>query len=96
LFSAIVSFGKVSPDQKEKVEQNGLSIYSWTEFVLKVRFSLPQKTVLLSVTADIANVPFLIWGLKVNVVPCPKEEGSTKKKSFLKREGAQLGLGFLK
>jgi hypothetical protein len=47
-------------------------------------------------SADIANVTFLIWGLKVNAVPCPKEEGSTKKKSFLKREGAQLGLGFLK
>jgi hypothetical protein len=47
LFSAIVSFGKVSPDQKEKVEQNGLSIYSWTEFVLKVRLSLPETAGLL-------------------------------------------------
>jgi hypothetical protein len=39
LFSAIVSFGKVNPEHKEKVEQNGLSIYSWEEFIQLVIFS---------------------------------------------------------
>jgi long-chain acyl-CoA synthetase len=34
----IVSFGKVNPEQKEKVEQNGVSIYSWEEFLQLVRF----------------------------------------------------------
>lgn len=37
-FKAIVSFGKVNPEQKEKVEQNGVSIYSWEEFLQLVRF----------------------------------------------------------
>jgi hypothetical protein len=43
LLKAIVSFGKVDPVHKEKVEQNGLSIYSWEEFLQLVRFSLPEK-----------------------------------------------------
>ncbi|XP_044945976.1 long chain acyl-CoA synthetase 4-like [Hordeum vulgare subsp. vulgare] len=54
----IVSFGKVSPDQKEKVEQNGLSIYSWTEFVLKgdgaeEKYELPPKD-----KADICTIMY--------------------------------------
>ena len=43
MIKAIVSFGKVDPGHKEKVEQNGLSIYSWEEFLQLVRFSLPDK-----------------------------------------------------
>ncbi|TVU35508.1 hypothetical protein EJB05_17404, partial [Eragrostis curvula] len=42
----IVSFGKVNPEHKEKVEQNGLSIYSWEEFIQlggEEKFELPPK-----------------------------------------------------
>ncbi|CAO1945545.1 unnamed protein product [Urochloa humidicola] len=42
----IVSFGKVNPEHKEKVEQNGLSIYSWEEFLQlggEEKFELPPK-----------------------------------------------------
>jgi len=44
LLKAIVSFGKVDPGHKEKVEQNGLSIYSWEEFLQLVRFSFLTKS----------------------------------------------------
>ncbi|KAM0938470.1 putative long-chain-fatty-acid--CoA ligase, CDP-diacylglycerol--inositol 3-phosphatidyltransferase [Dioscorea sansibarensis] len=45
----IVSFGKVTPEQKEEVEKFGLAIYSWDEFLLlgnDQQFDLPvnQKT----------------------------------------------------
>lgn len=42
----LVSFGKVDPGHKEIVEQNGLSIYSWEEFLQlggKEKFELPPK-----------------------------------------------------
>uniref|UniRef100_A0A0E0JMG7 Long-chain-fatty-acid--CoA ligase n=1 Tax=Oryza punctata TaxID=4537 RepID=A0A0E0JMG7_ORYPU len=42
----IVSFGKVNPEQKEKVEQNGVSIYSWEEFLKlggEEKYELPTK-----------------------------------------------------
>uniref|UniRef100_A0A0A9DRT7 4-coumarate--CoA ligase n=1 Tax=Arundo donax TaxID=35708 RepID=A0A0A9DRT7_ARUDO len=42
----IVSFGKVNPGHKEKVEQNGLAIYSWEEFLQlggEGKFELPPK-----------------------------------------------------
>ncbi|OQU82478.1 hypothetical protein SORBI_3006G247300 [Sorghum bicolor] len=42
----IVSFGKVDLGHKEKVEQNGLSIYSWEEFLQlggEEKFELPPK-----------------------------------------------------
>lgn len=42
----IVSFGKVNPEQKEKVEQNGVSIYSWEEFLQlggEEKYELPTK-----------------------------------------------------
>jgi hypothetical protein len=38
-----VSFGKVNPEHKEKVEENGLSIYSWEEFLQLVEFSLSNQ-----------------------------------------------------
>jgi len=41
----IVSFGKVNPEHKEKVEENGLSIYSWEEFLQLVGLSLPNQIV---------------------------------------------------
>lgn len=37
--TAIVSFGKVSTEQKEEVQKLGLAIYSWDEFLSLVRFS---------------------------------------------------------
>lgn len=36
--SAIVSFGKVTPEQKEEVEKFGLAIYSWEEFLQLVGY----------------------------------------------------------
>ncbi|GAV65773.1 AMP-binding domain-containing protein [Cephalotus follicularis] len=42
----IVSFGKVTPEQKKEVEKFGLTIYSWTEFLqvgVSNRFDLPVK-----------------------------------------------------
>ncbi|XP_072981124.1 long chain acyl-CoA synthetase 4-like [Typha angustifolia] len=42
----IVSFGNVTPEQKEEVENHGLSIYSWEEFLLLgdiQQFDLPVK-----------------------------------------------------
>ncbi|GJM93558.1 hypothetical protein PR202_ga10123 [Eleusine coracana subsp. coracana] len=42
----IVSFGKVNPEHKEKVEENGLSIYSWEDFIKlggEEQFELPLK-----------------------------------------------------
>ncbi|WOL02121.1 long chain acyl-CoA synthetase 4 [Canna indica] len=41
----IVSFGKVTPEQKEEVEKSGLSIHSWDEFKLlgnNQQFDLPE------------------------------------------------------
>ncbi|CAK9143170.1 unnamed protein product [Ilex paraguariensis] len=43
----IVSFGKVTPEQREEVEKCGLAIYSWEEFLLlggNKHFDLPVKT----------------------------------------------------
>lgn len=43
----IVSFGDVQPVQKEKVEKDGISIYSWAEFLLlgdNFRPELPETT----------------------------------------------------
>ncbi|KAF5734323.1 long chain acyl-CoA synthetase 4 [Tripterygium wilfordii] len=42
----IVSFGKVTPDQREEVEKLGLAIYSWDEFLQlgqNKQFDLPEK-----------------------------------------------------
>lgn len=39
-FSAIISFGGVTNDQKEEAKNHGLSIFSWEEFLITVRFSL--------------------------------------------------------
>ncbi|GMP96634.1 hypothetical protein CsSME_00045180 [Camellia sinensis var. sinensis] len=42
----IVSFGKVSPEQKEEVEKFGLAIYAWDEFLLlgdDKQYDLPVK-----------------------------------------------------
>ncbi|KAL5219703.1 hypothetical protein ABZP36_024416 [Zizania latifolia] len=42
----IVSFGKVNTEHKEKVEQNGLSIYSWEEFLQlggEEKYEFPTK-----------------------------------------------------
>ncbi|CAK8539308.1 unnamed protein product [Lathyrus sativus] len=42
----IVSFGKVTPEQKQEVEEFGLAIYSWTEFLQlgeSQSFDLPVK-----------------------------------------------------
>ncbi|XP_038688105.1 long chain acyl-CoA synthetase 4-like [Tripterygium wilfordii] len=42
----IVSFGKVTPDQREEVEKLGLAIYSWNEFLelgQNKQFELPEK-----------------------------------------------------
>lgn len=42
----IVSFGKVTPEQKQEVEKSGLAIYSWTEFLQlgeSQSFDLPIK-----------------------------------------------------
>ncbi|KAA8528236.1 hypothetical protein F0562_035513 [Nyssa sinensis] len=42
----IVSFGKVTPEQREEVEKFGLAIYSWDEFLLlgvDQQFDLPVK-----------------------------------------------------
>lgn len=38
LYSAIVSFGKVTPEQREEVEKFGLAIYSWEEFLQLVGY----------------------------------------------------------
>jgi len=38
-YTAIVSFGKVTPEQKQEVEKLGLAIYSWTEFLQLVSYS---------------------------------------------------------
>lgn len=35
---AIVSFGKVTPEQKESVENCGVKIYSWEEFLQLVGY----------------------------------------------------------
>jgi len=39
LIVAIVSFGKVTQEQKEEVRKYGLSVYSWDEFLSLVRCS---------------------------------------------------------
>lgn len=36
LFTALVSFGKVTSDQREVVEKFGLAIFEWDEFLLLV------------------------------------------------------------
>ncbi|KAL2342676.1 hypothetical protein Fmac_003961 [Flemingia macrophylla] len=43
---AIVSFGKVTPEQKEEIEKFGLTIYSWDEFLQvgnNQSFDIPEK-----------------------------------------------------
>lgn len=40
--TAIVSFGKVTTEQKEEVQKLGLAIYSWDEFLSLVSFSLEE------------------------------------------------------
>nr|CAD1822272.1 unnamed protein product [Ananas comosus var. bracteatus] len=45
LLKTIVSFGKITLQQKEEVEKHGLSIYSWDEFLLlgeNLQFYLPK------------------------------------------------------
>jgi hypothetical protein len=37
-YIALVSFGKVTPEQREEVEKFGLAIYSWDEFLQLVGF----------------------------------------------------------
>jgi long-chain acyl-CoA synthetase len=37
MFAAIVSFGKVTEEQKEEASKYGVSIYSWDEFMSLVR-----------------------------------------------------------
>lgn len=39
LCTALVSFGKVTPEQKREVEKFGLAIYSWDEFLQVVGYS---------------------------------------------------------
>ncbi|KAJ0104791.1 hypothetical protein Patl1_17532 [Pistacia atlantica] len=42
----IVSFGKVTPEQRKEVEKNGLAMYSWEEFLQlgeNKQFDLPEK-----------------------------------------------------
>lgn len=42
----LVSFGKVTPEQKQEVEKFGLALYSWDEFLLvgqNQSFDLPEK-----------------------------------------------------
>ena len=34
-----MSFGKVTPEQKQEVEEFGLAMYSWDEFLQVVRYS---------------------------------------------------------
>ncbi|KAF3334984.1 long chain acyl-CoA synthetase 4-like protein [Carex littledalei] len=44
--SAIVSFGKVKPEEREEVEKHGLAIYEWSDFLLLGRdkqYDLPVK-----------------------------------------------------
>ncbi|KAA8544264.1 hypothetical protein F0562_022276 [Nyssa sinensis] len=38
----IVSFGKVTPEQREEVEKFGLTIHSWDEFLLLVNYLLQE------------------------------------------------------
>lgn len=37
-YAALVSFGKVTPEQREEVEKFGLKIYSWDEFLQLVGY----------------------------------------------------------
>lgn len=37
LSTAVVSFGEVTPQQKEEIEKFGVSLYSWDEFLQVVR-----------------------------------------------------------
>lgn len=37
MVAAIVSFGKVTPEQKIEAESFGLKIYAWDEFLVVVR-----------------------------------------------------------
>nr|XP_029121116.1 long chain acyl-CoA synthetase 4 isoform X1 [Elaeis guineensis] len=42
----IVSFGKVTPEQRDEVEKSGLAIYSWDEFLLlgsNKKYDIPTK-----------------------------------------------------
>jgi hypothetical protein len=45
-----VSFGKVTPEQKQEVEKSGLAIYSWTEFLQLVGYSFNLFTTLSTIT----------------------------------------------
>lgn len=36
LYPVIVSFGNVTPEQREEAEKNGISIYQWNDFLLLV------------------------------------------------------------
>jgi hypothetical protein len=36
MFPVIVSFGKVTADQREEAKKKGLSIYQWSDFLLLV------------------------------------------------------------
>lgn len=48
---AIVSFGKVTPEQREEVQKFGLAIYSWDEFLLLVSY-------LINLRLDFVSSPF--------------------------------------
>ncbi|CAI0441160.1 unnamed protein product [Linum tenue] len=45
-FAAIVSFGKVTPEQRQEIEKYGLSVYSWEEFGIlgeNKEYDFPEK-----------------------------------------------------
>ena len=58
--SAIVSFGKVTPEQKEEVGKFGLAIYSWEDFLQLVGYYvIPYVIRLLFILSR--NVGNLTW-----------------------------------
>lgn len=52
IFVALVSFGKVTPEQKQEVEKFGLTMYSWEEFLEVVGY--------LSVVLLLFFLPFVV------------------------------------
>ncbi|KAK6918229.1 AMP-dependent synthetase/ligase [Dillenia turbinata] len=52
----LVSFGKVTPEQQEELEKNGVTVYSWDEFLLlgeDKKYDLPTKC-----TNDICTIMY--------------------------------------
>ena len=53
-----MSFGKVTPEQKQEVEEFGLAMYSWDEFLQVVRYSFDTLLLFLLLLAVKGSLKF--------------------------------------